>query len=324
MAYISNIQRFSVHDGPGIRTVVFLLGCPLRCKWCQNPETINAKPGLMMNHQLCSGCNACVNICPGKAISRDASGRIITDRENCCGCWKCNNECYFQARQLTGKLYTVEDVFKEIRKDEVVYKNTGGGVTLSGGEPTLHTDFCFQLLEKCRNYGIHTAIETCGYTDWENFEKLLKVTDLFLYDLKLLDGIKHKNWTGVDNAKILGNLKSLVKASADIIIRVPLIPGVNDDVEEFAGMMSFVKGLGSISSIHIMPFHQIGSSKYEMIGADYQLKDLKEQNKENVDKCAKIAADMGFRVSIGGAGFKEEAKAVLKSTPTRSSFLYKV
>lgn len=321
--YISNIQRFSVHDGPGIRTVVFFLGCPLRCRWCQNPETIKPSPELMMNTELCGGCTACIETCPKKAISMDASGKIVTDLKNCEQCWKCIGECYFQARQLTGKPYTVGDVLKVIKKDLIVYKNTGGGVTLSGGEPTLHTGFCCELFERCKKDGIHTAIETCGYTDWKNLETLVKVTDLFLFDVKLIDGEKHKKWTGVDNERILHNLKELVKTDTEIIIRIPLIPGINDDEEEFGSILQFVKGLRKIQAVHIMPFHQIGTSKYDMIGAEYYLRELKEENSENIEKCRMTAVDIGFKVSIGGAGFKEDGGAAMKTKSVRNTFIYR-
>lgn len=320
--YVSNFQRFSVHDGPGIRTVVFLLGCPLRCKWCQNPETLKPNPELMMNHALCSGCSACIEMCPKNAISMNESGQVVTDFQNCDRCWKCIGECYYHARQLTGKPYTVDEVLNVIKKDLIVYKNTGGGVTLSGGEPTLYTAFCYELFEKCKKDDIHTAMETCGFTDWENFEMLLKVTDLFLYDFKLFDSEKHKKYTSVDNEKILHNLEVLVKADAKVVIRIPLIPGVNDD-EEFRRIVQFVRGLKKVESIHIMPFHQIGSSKYDMIGVDYQLRNLKEENTQNVEKCKKIAAEMGFRVSIGGAGFKEDAEVIMKTKSARNTFIYR-
>jgi pyruvate formate lyase activating enzyme len=323
IAYVSNIQRFSVHDGPGIRTVVFLLGCPLRCKWCQNPETFNAKPRLMMNYDKCVGCGACVQVCPRKAISFGESGRIITDYDKCDGCWLCVNECYYQARQLTGKPYTVEEVFLEVKKDEVFYRDTGGGVTLSGGEPLLQPEFCFELFQESGKYSIETAVETCGYTDWKNFERILPVTNLFLYDMKLLDGNKHKKWTGVDNELILKNAKKLVKAGKKLIVRIPLIPGVNDDREEFGSIVRFVKELGSVDSIHITPFHQIGSSKYEMMGVEYALKGLNEENACNIEHCKQIAVDMGFKVSIGGAGFKEDTEAARKPA-TRKFFLYDI
>lgn len=321
--FVSNIQRYSVHDGPGIRTVVFLLGCPLRCKWCQNPEAIDVNQQLMINSELCAGCAACLNTCRNSAISADSSGKIITDRSKCIKCWKCIDECYYGARQVSGKLYSADQVFDVVKKDDIVYKNTGGGLTLSGGEPTLHIDFSLELLKKSRSHSINTAVETCGYTKWENFEKIMDFTDLFLYDFKLFSAEKHKKWAGVDNSIIKQNLEFLVKDGRNIIIRIPLIPGVNDDEEEFSKMMDYVRSLKSISSVHIMPFHQLGSSKYEMLGIGYQLRDLEENNSINVKRCRDIAAGMGFKVSIGGAGFKQDAEASISGKPKTKSFLYK-
>lgn len=276
-----------------------------------------------MNHELCSGCGACIQACPTNAISISESGTVNTDKEKCKECWLCVRECYYQARDLTGKPYTVEEVFEEVKKDEVFYRNTGGGVTLSGGEPTMQPEFCYELFEKCKNNSIHTAMETCGYTRWENLEKLLKVTDLFLYDFKLFDREKHKRWTGVDNKRIKENLERLVQAKKDIVIRIPLIPGVNDDSEEFGNILRYVKNLHSIKDIHIMPFHQVGSSKYDMVEVEYELKDLNEENQKKVEECERAAVEMGFKVSIGGAGFKKDGDSVKKNTTQKRGFLYK-
>lgn len=321
--FISAIQRYSVHDGPGIRTVVFFLGCPLRCEWCHNPETSNAKPQLMMNHQLCSRCDVCINKCPNNAIYISELGRIATKWEKCNNCFKCIDECYYMARQLTGKPYTVEEVFDEVKKDKIVYKNTYGGITLSGGEPTLYPDFCNEVLKRCKMLKINTAIETCGYCDFNNFEKMIDNIDLFLYDFKLFDKEKHKKYTGVDNQIILQNLKRLLDRNKKVIIRIPLIPGVNDDVCEFTNMLSFIRGLKKIEYIHIMPFHQIGSLKYDMLEVDYKMRMLKEENNMDIDKCKKLAEDMGFKVSIGGAGFKEDINTYKKSVQSKSKYLYK-
>jgi len=322
--YVSNIQRFSVHDGPGIRTVVFLLGCPLRCKWCQNPETLNRKPQLMINYELCSRCTACISVCPKNAISIGESGDIVTDRKKCNSCGKCVNECYYLARQLSGKSYTVEEVYDEIVKDKVFYANTGGGVTLSGGEPTVHPEFCYELFKKCKINGIHTAIETSGYAAWKIFKRISEVTDLFLYDIKLFDNKKHKKWTGVENKRILENLKNLVDCEKDITIRIPLIPGVNDNQDEFKSIIRFVKSLRRIKSVHILPFHQMGSSKYGMLGIDYQLRNLDEEKEKNIDLCKKIIIEMGLKVSIGGAGFKEDIELITNEVSKEErAFLYR-
>lgn len=300
-AYISNIQRFCVHDGPGIRTVAFFLGCPLSCKWCQNPETIRKEPQLMMNHELCARCGACIEKCSRKAITMNETGEVVTDRTLCEECFECVGECYFDARTVSGTLYTVENLYHEIIKDMEFFTQSGGGITLSGGEPTLCADFSAELLRRLK--GIHRAIETCGYTKWEEFEKLLPVTDLFLYDMKCFDEEKHKTWTGTSNQIIRENLEKLICRHKEVILRIPLVPGVNDEEKEFSNMMAFAHSLGGISEVHILPFHQIGSSKYGILGKEYDLAELKEENEKGIARCKDIAKAAGFRVSIGGAGF---------------------
>lgn len=321
--YVSDIQRYSVHDGPGIRTVVFFLGCPLRCEWCHNPETSNPKPQLMMNHQLCARCDSCMNICPNNAIYISELGQIATDKKKCNNCFKCIDECYYNARQLTGRYYTVEEVFNEVKKDKIIYKNTCGGITLSGGEPTLYPDFCNKLLKKFKMLKINTAIETCGYCDFNNFEKMINNIDLFLYDFKLFDMEKHKKYTGVDNKIILQNLKKLLDHDKKVIIRIPLIPGVNDDVREFTNILNFIRELKKINEIHIMPFHQIGSLKYDMLEIDYKMRNIDEENNMNIDKCKSLAEGMGFKVNIGGSGFKEDINIYKEGIQDQIKYIYK-
>lgn len=323
-AYVSNIQRFSVHDGPGIRTVVFLLGCPLRCKWCQNPETLKNIPQVMVNHEQCRRCGTCIKGCSQSAISIDKQGNIQIDRKKCIGCLNCIEKCPFEVLEASGKEYTINQVFDEVIKDKVFYNNTGGGLTISGGEPTMSPEFTRELLKICKDNGINTAIETCGYSSWERFEKILEVTDLFLYDFKVFDSEKHKKWTGVDNKCIKENLNEIVNLGKEVIIRIPLIPKVNDDKEEFTRMISYIKSLNKIKEIHILPFHQVGSSKYKMIDEEYELKDLDENNSENVDKCKEIAEKHGFIVSVGGSGSKKNKDFTDKITKRKKSFIYDI
>lgn len=299
--YISNIQRFCVHDGPGIRTVVFVVGCPLKCKWCQNPETLSGNCELMFNKELCAACDLCINVCPQKCIDWSDDRKLVTDLSKCDRCFNCVEACPFQARQISCKPYSVDALFKELMKDEIFYKNTKGGITISGGEPMLKPDFCFELLNKIKHKGIHTAIETCGFTRWQNFEKVIPVVDMFLYDIKLFNKDKHIEWTSQDNEIILSNLKGLMELKKEVIIRIPLIPGVNDG-EEFKNIVDHISQYNNIGEIHILPFHQLGSSKYEMLGMSYDLESLQEDNGDSVEQCKKYAERKGVKVSIGGSG----------------------
>jgi pyruvate formate lyase activating enzyme len=229
--------------------------------------------------------------------------------------------CFLGARGIYGKSYTVEDCFEEILKDKVFYRNTGGGVTLSGGEPTLYPDFLIRLFELCKEEGIHTAIETCGYTSWKSFEKIAGSIDLFLYDIKVIDPEKHRVWTGVDNRLILRNAQKLARMGKKMIVRVPLVPGVNDGEEEFRRIAEFAKSLETVKTMHLLPFHHIGQSKYETLDMEYAVSDLAEPNQGTIRKCRRIAEEVGLRVNIGGSGFVSESPET-DETPRESFFIY--
>lgn len=306
-AYVSNIQRSSVHDGPGLRTVVFFLKCPLRCKWCQNPETLSGVPRLMFARQNCAVCGACIPVCPEQAISLDESCGIVTDMDKCRHCFACVDECYFDARKPSGKEYTVSTLFKELCKDEVVFETSGGGVTLSGGEPTQHIEFCGALLTLLKDAGIHTAMETCGFVPWEKLNTLIGKVDLFLYDIKTADAAASKQWTGVDSALILNNAQKLAAAGANMVIRVPLIPGVNDTDEAFGEIVAFCRRLPGVNEMHILPFHQVGAFKYDMLAAGYELADWEEESADAAQRCKELAECAGFKVSVGGTGFAQNS-----------------
>ncbi|MDO4943421.1 MAG: glycyl-radical enzyme activating protein, partial [Lachnospiraceae bacterium] len=287
-ANISNIQHFNVHDGPGIRTVVFYQGCPLKCKWCQNPETISRKARIMYNPELCIGCGACLAECPNGAISV-IGGKVVTDSKKCTACGKCEEQCYTLARTKSSKTMTIDEVFHEVMKDEVVYKKSGGGITISGGEPLLQIDFNLELFKRLKNAGINTAVETAGNVNWENIEKIKEYVDTFLFDLKIFDREKHKQWIGVENDLILENIERICMLHPNVVIRIPLIPSVNDTEEEFGKMMDFVKQLKKINSVHILPFHNFGANKYSMLGEEYEMFDFSEENDEQIKVCIGIA-----------------------------------
>lgn len=257
----------------------------------------------MVNEENCSGCMACIPACSQSAVSVDESGYIKTDRNRCVGCLKCVEACCFLARSASAKPYTPEALFRELMKDEVVFRTSGGGVTLSGGEPTQNIGFCHELLTLCKSAGLHTALETCGHASWVDFERIFDKVDLFLYDIKMIDPDKHRQWTGVSNALILDNAQRLAERGANIVVRVPLIPGVNDTREAFSAVARFAAGLDGVSELHILPFHQVGSSKYDMIGRTYALKDWEEESPDKAEACRLIAQAAGLRVSVGGTGF---------------------
>jgi pyruvate formate lyase activating enzyme len=257
---VFDIQRYSIHDGPGIRTTVFLKGCPLRCYWCQNPESQSAKPEILFDASKCTGCGACVAACAAGA-SRLSEGKSVIDREACRGCGKCVEVCLNEARRLVGKEMTVEEVMQPVLKDVRFYENSGGGVTLSGGEPTAQPDFASALLRRCKELGLHTVMETCGYAPWPVFERLLQHTDLVFYDLKHMDPGKHFAGTQVKNLTILENAKR-IHSLKPMIVRVPLIPGFNDSPAEIEATVRFVKTELPSTPVELLPYNKLGEGKY--------------------------------------------------------------
>ncbi len=310
-ANITNIQHFNVHDGPGIRTVVFYQGCPLRCKWCQNPETISKKERVMQDMRLCIRCGACIEACPNAAISYQ-DGALYTDTDRCCLCGKCEDECCTKARTLSSRKKTIDEVYREVMKDEIVYRKSGGGITISGGEPLLYLEFNRELFRCLKAEGIGTAVETAGYVPWEYLRDIAEDTDTFLFDFKADDCDKHKFWTGVENGRIKENLIRLTEIHPNVVVRIPLIPTVNDTEEEFTAMMEFVCRLKRINSVHILPFHQFGAGKYDLLGEPYELGSFKEDNDARVQACVEIAKKRGLKVNLGGTGFAEDKKTESK------------
>lgn len=255
-AMIFDIERNSYVDGPGIRTTVFLKGCPLSCVWCHNPESQSFEKQIMFYKSKCIGCGKCREVCPNNLKSCDFCGR-------------CELYCPADARKICGKEYTIDEVLKEIVKDKPFYENSGGGVTLSGGEPLAQYDFSLELLKKAKENGIHTAIETCGYAEKSKILEIAKYVDLFLFDCKETDQELHKKYTGVDNKIILDNLKALSDAGSKIILRCPIIPGFNDRAEHFKGISEIAGKLSGIEHIEVEPFHPHGESKYSALGRKY-------------------------------------------------------
>lgn len=296
-AYISNIQKFCVHDGPGIRSVVFLMGCPLRCKWCQNPENFRGRPVVMFNESLCIGCGECVRHCPQN--QKAPAIQAAMDRTACTGCGTCVEYCYMQAKTLCGEELDAQEVYARVMKDETFYRETGGGVTLSGGEATIYPAFCEELLAKLQKAKIHTAVETCGHCKPDILRRIAAHTDLFLYDMKAFSAQVHQEWTGVSNIQILSNLEMLFKMRSRVIVRIPLIPGVNDGAE-FQKMMEYLARHKQGAEVHILPFHQAGSSKYQQVDVQYEMQQVAECPPDLAEQQAQIARTYGFAVNIGG------------------------
>lgn len=261
---VFSVQGYSIHDGPGVRTTVFLNGCPLRCKWCQNPESQKLEPALFFFPEKCTGCGACVPACPERAISLE-NGLSKTDRTLCCACGSCAKACPSKARELVGEEKSAGELLERICRDRIFFASSGGGVTLSGGEVLSQPQFSAALLELCKTEGLHTAIETCGFGSWDSFERILDHTDLVLYDFKHMDSASHKLGTGVGNELILENAERVYHtAKKKMAARVPIIPGFNDTQENMASLASFIMNrLGAGVKVHLLPYHNLGESKKE-------------------------------------------------------------
>jgi pyruvate formate lyase activating enzyme len=261
---VFDIQRYSIHDGPGIRTTVFLKGCPLRCVWCQNPESQNREPELLLNRTLCGGCGQCIPVCTVFANSL-LGRRSQIDRTKCVRCGTCVITCPNQARRLSGKFMTVDEVLKVVRKDLKFYEVSGGGITLSGGEATFQPDFASALLRKSKELKIHTALETCGYVSWKVLDQLLPYVDLVLYDIKHWDSEIHKRGTGVSNQIIFENAKRVAEIKP-MKARVPLIPGFNDSEHDIRSIASFIASLPNQIEMDLLAYNPLGEGKYERLG----------------------------------------------------------
>jgi len=279
--WVFDIQRYSIHDGPGIRTTVFFKGCPLRCLWCDNPESQKPVPEVLFFEPLCQRCYRCVRVCLTGATTVGKDGAIQIDRSKCTGCGNCVEQCLNEARVLSGKQMTAVEVVEVVRKDALFYANSGGGVTVSGGEPFYQPEFLKEVLRLCREQGIHTAVETSGQAKWQVIEGALAYVDLFLYDIKHVAPARHRELTGVDNALILENLHRVVAAGKRVVLRAPLIPGCNDRTEDLEALAALAKELG-IRRVDVMAYHRLGEKKYEHLGRSYPLENVAQYREEEV------------------------------------------
>lgn len=267
---VADILRFATHDGPGIRTTVFLKGCPLSCVWCHNPETISASPELGYYETRCLGCGECARVCP-QGAHRMEDGRHVFERTRCLARGRCAEVCLGHALVLYGREMTPEQVLATALEDRGFYQTTGGGITLSGGEPLLQPAFCAELLARARGEGLHTAVDTCGMVPWEAFAEVLPLTDLFLYDLKHADSAAHRRYTGAGNEVILANLSRLCGSGAAVEVRIPLIPGLNDDDRAIDAAGALLCELPYRPTVKILPFNPYPRSKYAAVGREHHL-----------------------------------------------------
>lgn len=295
---IFDIMKYCIHDGPGIRTTVFFKGCPLSCRWCHNPESQSAHPEIMFFEERCIGCRECRRVCPQEMSN--CSGRTESPINSCIFCGMCAQVCPSRARRLVGREVTVAEVMGEIERDVVFYDESGGGVTFSGGEPLSQPAFLAGLLQACRKCDIHTAIETSGHAPAGIVRELASFVSLWLYDLKLLDDAEHMRYADASNAVPLENLRWLLRSGAEVIVRIPIIPGVNDSDHHIDAFGDFVSETGAASEVHLLPYHKTGLDKYRRLGRQYRMTETPEPDPAYMDRIADRFSRRGLRAKIGG------------------------
>ncbi len=292
---IFDLRRYSIHDGPGIRTTVFFKGCPLACAWCHNPESRLSAPELMQRQNRCILCGDCLEVCPHDAVSRRGD-EILIDRARCRVSGACAAACPSDALQVVGTGMTTSQVMAEVERDRAFYETSGGGVTFSGGEPLAQFDFLFALLTECRRAGIHAVLDTSGHAPWSLLKRTIPLVGLYLYDLKLMDEHRHLQWTGVSNADILANLKRLSGSGSEVLIRIPLIPGINDDEQNLRQTAEFMAGLDTQPLVELLPYHNIAAGKYSGLGREDPLPGLKPSDPGKKEACAALLREYDIRV----------------------------
>jgi pyruvate formate lyase activating enzyme len=296
-AFVFNIMRFATHDGPGIRTVVFFKGCPLSCWWCHNPESQSFLPDRLYFTERCRHCLECAAICPEHAITE--VGGVVYTSAACTLCGTCTTVCMAEARQIAGQRYTLDELIAEVEKDVVFFDESGGGVTLSGGEPLSQPVFVTSFLAACRERGISTALETCGFAQPAIFRQAACQAGLVLFDLKCVDPAKHLEYTGVSNDLILRNLEQLVADRRPLTVRIPVIPGVNDSTEDIGGFVEYLSRLRP-PAIELLPYHRIGADKYRRLGLPYKLPDTPQPAAADLAPFRDALTHAGLNVTLRG------------------------
>jgi pyruvate formate lyase activating enzyme len=295
---IFDIKKYAIHDGPGIRTTVFFKGCPLACSWCHNPEGMAATTQRIYRPERCIGCDECIQICPQKAIRRTAEG-MIADPSKCELCRACADHCPAEAVEFVGRQVTVAEVIGQIEKDVAFYDASKGGVTFSGGEPLMQPEFLLELLGACGDLDLHRTVDTTGYADETLLLKVARKTDLFLYDLKLMDAEEHLKYTGVSNERILANLARLVQNDARIQVRVPVIPGINSDAENIDKTAEFLNSIRGIEQVSLLPFHNSARAKYGRLGMQWTSSHIQPPAAELLQSIAARLKKCGLKITVG-------------------------
>ncbi len=297
---VFDIQRFAIHDGPGIRTLVFLKGCPLHCIWCQNPESMAREPEIVYLVNNCIDCRKCLATCPEGAIHESAEHKRIIDRARCTLCGECLKQCYAGAINLIGRYLAVTEVLAEVERDRKFYEASGGGVTFSGGEPTAQPAFLEEACRQAQRRYLHTAIETCGFVRWDTFRSILRHVDLVLYDIKHMDSSEHRRLTGVPNDLILDNLQRVVSLGVPLRVRLPLVPGCNDSPENVQATAAFVASLPNVQGFDILPYHRLGEPKWRQLDLPYKLHGMQPPSREHVYELVNVASEYDIKVTVGG------------------------
>lgn len=297
---IFDVKNYAISDGPGLRMTVFLKGCPLACEWCHNPESRSRGVQRMYSSTKCIGCSRCIEACPEDARRLTAAG-IVTDARLCRSCGACAEACPTNATEMSGEPMTVDDLLRQIDRQTIFFDQSGGGVTVSGGEPLMHPEFLIALLDACGERMIHRTVDTTGFAQAEVLSRVAERTDHFLYDLKMMDGSKHQRYTGVGNQVILDNLVALAATGASINIRIPLIAGVNDDDANIRQTAAFVAALaGPKKQVNLLPYHNLAVAKYAKLAQDYDASGLAAPDQATLDRVAAVFEDHGLPVVLGG------------------------
>ena len=296
---VFDVQRFSLHDGPGIRTTVFMKGCPLACRWCHNPEGMRTAPEIVVSPDRCIECGACVDACP-HGLPSGAGGGWAEAKDRCEACGRCVEACPTEARRLAGRTVTVEQLVDEVTRDRLFYDESGGGVTFSGGEPLHQADFVLACLEILKQQAIHTAVDTCGLADRHDLLRAAPLADLFLFDIKHMDEVAHAEWAGAPNARILANLEALAQVHPAIWVRVPVVPGVNDDPDNLRRTAALAATLPGVQRVSLLPYHVFGEDKRERTGGPGAPFSATPPRPDHMREIAAIFEQAGLLTVIGG------------------------